>query len=419
MACRRAGRWSPISNICVALTLVAASLALVLGAPAPAHAATPGRGGFVPITPFRLVDTRGAGGVAYGGPQFGSNETRSFNVYTAGNGQIPAGAVGSLALNVTAVTPTFAGFVTVWPADEAKPTASVLNFAAGAVVPNAVTVKVSSAGAISVYAQTPTHLVIDVMGYYSATGGSPDGGGFQGIPPKRLMDTRVPLGAGRFGSGARATLPVTGSGAAPAGAAAVVLNVTVTGPSFDGYLTVWPTGAAQPVVSNLNYRPGQTVANQVTVKVGAGGAVDIYAQTTADVVVDIMGWYAGGAPTRGGFVPITPVRIMDSRENKGDASYDPATDTLILHIAGNTGVPASGVGAVSMNVTAFRPFFASFLTVYPDGAARPLSSNLNFEVDDIVPNAVTVGIGTEGGAEFYSPAFLDVIADLGGYFTVA
>ncbi len=419
MGCRRAGWKSPITNIGVVGMMLMASLVAVLSAAAPAHAATPGRGGFVPITPFRLVDTRAGSGAPYSSPPFSSGETRTFNVYVGRNGQIPANAVGSLALNVTAVTPLLPGFLTVWPADEARPTASVLNYGGGDVVPNAVTVKVSAAGAISVYAQTATDVVIDVMGYYSSAGGTPDGGGFQGIPPKRLMDTRLPLGAGRFGNGGTATLAVVGAGAAPTNATAVVLNVTVTGPNFNGFLTVWPAGGSQPVVSNLNYSPGQTRANQVTVKVGGGGAVSIYAQTTTDVIVDIMGWYASGAPTRGGFVPIDPIRIMDSRENKGDASYDPTTDTLILHIAGNTGVPASGVGAVSMNVTAFRPFFASFMTVYPDGAARPLSSNLNFALDEIVPNAVTVGIGVEGGTEFYSPAFLDVIADLAGYFTTA
>ena len=405
-------------RLVTAVLLASAALLASLSTATRAEAASPGRGGFVPIKPFRLVDTRGAAGVPYTNPPFGSGETRSFNVYASGNAQLPAGAVGSLALNVTAVGPPGAGYLTVWPAGDVMPTASVLNYGPGAVVPNAVTVKVSSVGTFNVFAQTGTNVVVDVMGYYAATGGSPDGGGFQGIPPKRLMDTRVPLGASRFVSGGTANLAVVGAGAAPAGAVAVVLNVTVTGPAGPGYITVWPTGAARPVASNLNYVAGVTQANQVTVKVGAGGAVSLFAQTSADVVVDIMGWYAGGAPTAGGFVPLDPVRIMDSRINQGDANYDPSTDSIILHVGGANGVPANA-GAVSLNVTAVFPTDPGYLTVFPDGTSRPLSSNLNFVSDDVVPNAVTVGLGAELGVEFYSPSFLDVLADLGGYFTPA
>lgn len=407
---------SPMRSIRLLVTVLVALAALVVVTPGRADAA-PGRGGFVPITPFRLVDTRGAAGVPYGGPFFAAGAVRTFSAYQ-GSG-IPPGAVGSLALNVTAVGPPGAGYLTVWPTGEAMPTASVLNYEGGQVVPNAVTVKVSAAGTFNVFAQTPTNVVIDIMGYYANTAGSPDGGGFQGIPPKRLMDTRERLGSARFTSGASANLAVVTAGGAPAGAVAVVLNVTVTGTSGPGFLTVWPTGRARPVTSNLNYTAGQTRANQVTVKVGANGAVSLFAQTATDVVVDIMGWYAGGAPTPGGFVPLDPVRLMDSRINSGDASYDPSTDSVILRIGGGpSGVPV-GASAVALNVTAVFPLVEGYLTVFPDGKPRPLSSNLNFVTDDVVPNAVTVGLGAESGIELYSPAFLDVLADLAGYYTAA
>jgi hypothetical protein len=137
------------------------------------------------------------------------------------------------------------------------------------------------------------------------------------------------------------------------------------------------------------------------------------------VIVDIMGWYAGGSPAPGGFVPLSPVRVMDSRLILGDVNYDAVTDSVILHLLGGNGLPTSGVGAVSLNITAVEPDAASYLTVWPDGATRPLSSNLNFVVAQTVPNAVSVGLGNEGGVEFYSPAFMDLVADLGGYFTRA
>jgi hypothetical protein len=352
--------------------------------------------------------------VPYGTPALSSAETRTFNVYKAGNGQVPGGQVGSLSLNVTSVGAVGPGFLAVWPSDAAKPTASVVNYSGGDTVANAVAVRVAADGSFSVFTQTSTNIVIDVMGYYAATPGStPDGGGFVGLTPKRLMDTRDGLGARRFGAGGTARLNVTGTGAAPANAAAVILNVTVTGPAAPGYFSVYPAGIGRPDVSNLNYGPLQTVANQVTVKVGASGSVDLFSQSATDVVIDIMGWYAPGPAAPGGFVPLSPVRVMDSRIIVGDVTYDPVTDSVILHLAGGFGGVPAGASAVSLNVTVVEPDGESYLTVWPDGAAKPLSSNLNFVAGSTVPNAVAVGLGVEGGVEFYTPVFPELVADLG------
>ena len=404
----------------IVCTLVA--LAGGTGLARPAAAVTTGQGGFVPITPFRLVDTRQTSGVAYGAPRLSATETRTFRVYDANNGALPVGAVGAISLNVTAVSPSGPGYLSVWPADAAQPTTSVLNYAAGAVVPNAVTVRVSSNGSFSVYSPTATDVLVDVMGYYTQTvSASPEGGGFQGITPNRLLDTRNPAGAPRFAAGTARVLRVVGAGAAPAGAVAVVLNVTSVGAGGPGFLTLWPDGVGRPDASNVNYDGGNDIANQSTVKIGANGNIDIFSQAGSDVLVDIMGWYAGGNVARGGFVPLTPTRIFDSRIAFGNAVYDPTTDSVVLTIAGANGVPATtapgGVGAFSLNVTAVTPDIPAYLTVWPDGRPRPGSSNLNFAAQQTVPNAVTVGTGSSGGVDIYTPANPEVLVDLAGYFT--
>ena len=405
------------ATVC-AVALLAGTLVLAR----PASAAVTGQGGFVAITPFRLVDTRQSGGVAYVAPRLAAGETRTFQVYAAGNASVPVGAVGSVALNVTAASPATAGYLSVWPADAPQPQTSVLNYAGGDVVPNAVTVRVSSNGSFKVYSPAATDVLVDVMGYYTQTFNStPEGGGFQGITPWRLMDTRVGNGGPRFGAGTSRALRVTGTNAAPNGASAVVLIVTSVNGGGPGYLTVWPDGVAEPNASNVNYDGGNVVANQVTVKIGAGGAVDIYAQTGSDVLVDIMGWYAGGNVARGGFVPLTPTRIFDTRIAFGNAYYDPTTDSVVLTIAGANGVPATnapgGVGAFSLNVTAVLSDAAGYMSVWPDGRARPLASNLNFSAQQTVPNAVTVGVGSQGGVDIYTPANPEVLVDISGYFT--
>ncbi len=78
----------------------------------------------------------------------------------------------------------------------------------------------------------------------------------------------------------------------PPGASAVVLNITAVDATASSHLTVWPSGAARPTASSLNVTAGATVANQVVVGVGAGGAVAIGNRAgSVDVVVDVVGWY--------------------------------------------------------------------------------------------------------------------------------
>src|SRR5439155_1932349 len=120
------------------------------------------------------------------------------------------------------------------------------------------------------------------------------------------------------GVGASMPVQVPGQGGVPAsGVSAVVLNVTATQPSVGGFVTVWPTGVAQPVVSNLNFVAGQTVPNLVVVKVGAGGQVDIYNNHgTTHVVADVFGWY-GGPATGSRYFGLSPARILDTRIRQG------------------------------------------------------------------------------------------------------
>ena len=81
------------------------------------------------------------------------------------------------------------------------------------------------------------------------------------------------------------------------GVEAVVLNVTVTGPTAPGFLTVWPDGKPQPVTSNLNFAAGQTIPNLVIAPVGPDGKIDLYNESTTGsvhIIADVSGWFATG-----------------------------------------------------------------------------------------------------------------------------
>jgi hypothetical protein len=124
---------------------------------------------------------------------------------------------------------------------------------------------------------------------------------FSSLVPGRLLETRVGPTAttvdGQFeGIGLRAAgsvteLQITGRSGVPSDAAAAVLNVTVADAQGDGFVTVWPCGAALPNASNLNYATGATVPNAVITKIGAGGKICFYTLAATHLIVDVNGYY--------------------------------------------------------------------------------------------------------------------------------
>jgi murein DD-endopeptidase MepM/ murein hydrolase activator NlpD len=246
-------------------------------------------------------------------------------------------------------------------------------------------------------------------------------GRFHAVTPARILDTRQAIGlSGHMGSGQTLDVSVLGLGGVPSsGVSAVTMNVTVTNPSASSYLTVYPTGVARPLASNLDFGTGQTVANLVSVGVGTAGKVTIYNNTgTVDVIFDVAGWISaqGTFPsTAGQYRALAPVRILDTRSTIGRLGQDQALD---LQVAGQGGVPLTGASAVVLNVTVTNPTLPSYLTVYPAGGSRPLSSNLGFVAGQTLPNRVVVGLGPNGKVSIYNHSgSTDVIVDVGGWFT--
>src|SRR5207245_9133899 len=154
------------------------------------------------------------------------------------------------------------------------------------------------------------------------------------VVPARVLDTRSGIGASSspVGAGAQVDVPMTGVGSVPpVGVAAVVLNVTVTNATAPSFLTVFPTGGAPPVISNLNFVAGQTVPNRVIVKVGTAGMVSFHNATgRVDVIADVAGRFGDATPggTGAGFNPLTPSRILDTRDVTG-GSHSPVGQTAL------------------------------------------------------------------------------------------
>ena len=362
-----------------------------------------------PLTPARILDTRTGNGAPVG--RVGPSGTLSLQV--TGRGGVPASGVSSVVLNVTVTEATAVSFLTAWPAATERPMASNLNYAGGQTVANLVVVKVGADGKVNLFNYAGTaHVIADVAGWY----GGGDGAEYTALTPARILDTRAGNGAptGKLPAGTPMTLQVTGRGGVPAtGVSAVVLNVTVTDTASGGWLAAWPAGEALPLASNLNYVAGQTVPNLVMVKVGAGGAVNLYSSGgPLSVLADVAGYYSDAGA---GLVAATPARILDTRAGGGALSPGVARS---LQVTGQGGVPAAGVSAVVLNVTVTEPASGGFLTAWPEGEPRPLASNLNFVAGQTVPNLVVVKLGAGGQVNLYSSGGpVHVIADVAGWFT--
>jgi hypothetical protein len=213
----------------------------------------------------------------------------------------------------------------------------------------------------------------------------------------------------------------------PADAQAIVGNATVVNFISTGFhwITLYPSDAAQPNASNLNFSDNQIAPNNFTVGLGPDGAFKIYSHASTHFIVDITGYYA--PPGTGGlfYHPLpNPVRLLDTRPGQtacdapGAPLGDDATRAVTAHgaCAGAT-IPTTAKAIVgNATVVNFISSGFNWITLYPFGVPQPLASNLNFTANQIVPNAFWVGLSNDGRFNIYSRASTHFIVDLTGYF---
>ncbi|SDC74832.1 RCC1 domain-containing protein [Actinokineospora iranica] len=232
---------------------------------------------------------------------------------------------------------------------------------------------------------------------------------FNGMAPERVLDTRIGNGAPARPVDGGQSITLDLSGKVPASATAVVLNVTATEPTAWTFVTVFPRGTARTSASNLNVSPGETRPNLVTVALGAGRSVDLYNNAgRVHLVADLAGFYGTESGVK--FTSITPARVIDTRQS---APVGPG-GTITVDFSAR--VPKSAT-AVTFNLTGTDPTGGTFVTAWPTGAPRPISSNLNLVPGQTSPNLVTVALGADRKVSLYNNAgSTQLIIDLAGWF---
>ncbi|MHA3702368.1 hypothetical protein ACXR2U_09280 [Jatrophihabitans sp. YIM 134969] len=373
-------------------------------------------GSYRAITPVRLRDTRdvdspdGHGAVVPNG---------YIDVDVTGREGIPLGSVGAVVLNVTAVTPTAAGYLTVEPSPGLGAAVSDVNFAKGQTVANAVVADVGDTGRLYVHNVSggSTHVLVDAVGYFFR-GESSTPGSYERAGPTRVLDTRNGTGAPRaaVAPGGRVRVRVTDPGGIDRTAAvsAVAVNVTATASTGAGYVTVWPDGTDRPVASTLNFTRGQTVPNLAVVPVGTDGYVDLYNGSAGPVqlLLDVRAYFLRGTPSANGtVVATTPTRVLDTRNGTGAPGRAVAPGATI-----RVPVGSEAGSKVLLNVTVTAPTGNGYITTWSGDGPRPVVSSLNFARGRTLANAVVVPVASDGTVSVFngSAGTVHLVADRTG-----
>ncbi len=370
-----------------------------LGRPTP-----PIESGFHSMEPVRLLDTRTTALVGAG-----CTVVLDLSATTA----IPTDAEG-VALNITVTDAPGRGLVTAYPCGSPRPDASNLNPRPFEPTANSAIVQVDATRKICLYTYTALHLIVDATGWFGRFGDP-----FHTLPNARLLDTRSTTlrpdgGTGPVPAGTELRLPIVGV-SAPAGATAVSVNVTTTDALGPGFVTAYPCGGGRPDTSTVNYLADEQRAGHTIIGVGDGGAICLWAYSTVHVVVDIEGWFGTGADAGTLVRPIVGSRVLDTRFGIGGANGKVAANsTFSFDPADNARLPIGST--VVLDVVSTEADGPGFLTLYPCGEGRPITSTVNAIVGNEGTNLAMVTVDASSRICVYSYSRMHVVIDVLGSF---
>jgi|GEM_PF-2938123 len=375
---------------------------------------------FTSITPERILDTResdlGHAGIVGAG--------QSITVPVAGQAGIPTSGVTAVSVNLTVTETAMPGYLSARPtAPSEPPPTSNLNYSGiGQDRAAMATVPLAADGSFSIYAHGTTHIVADVLGYFTAEDTAVSAGRFIPLSPERLFDTREPGDlVGKLAPDTTYAIQAGGEANVPSsGVDALVMNLTATEPEANGFLQATASGAASGSTSSLNFLSSDiAVANQIVVPLDADGQFSLSAHVPVHALADVVGYFTDDTSIESGtglFEPITPQRVLDSRFGLAKSGKVSLTSVVDLDVVGPLSVSADEVSAVAMTVTAIEADAPAWVRVSPEPSTQ-LTSTLNLEPGDVRANAVYSGIQSDGTVSIVALNPVNVIADISGYFT--
>ena len=355
---------------------------------------------FTPTQPCRLLDTRDSESAL----QARSTLTIQAAVERCGI-DLDATAVS---VTVAVTQTTGAGYLTAWPAGQAMPTASSINWTQFTdTIANSAVLALSTNGEFNIFASQTTHVVVDVNGYFTPAAAS-TAGRFVAVDARRLIDTRQ---GGRPAPGGVVTVALPSG--VPDDAVALAVTLATTESSSAGYFTVWASGQ-RPLASSLNTdAKGQTrIAGQI-VKVAAGG-FKVFSSAGDHVIVDVTGYFTGPSAVvsaDGLFISSTPTRLVDTRSD-GEQLWRGGTREFATSTVTNG--PAAAVVA---NWTITEPDAEGFVVSYPARTVRPSTATVHSGASSSTVASMGVVPVSTSGVAAYSLNGSELVVDVTGWFT--
>jgi sugar lactone lactonase YvrE len=360
---------------------------------------------FVAVPATRLKDTR-PNPVAAG---------TTIDVQVAGGTTpVPADA-DAVVLNVAAVAPLGAGHIRVYPTGTPLPNASVLNFAAGKNTPNQVIVKVGTGGSVTLYAGNTTNMIVDISGYFTNGLAATPSRYVPILNPTTLSTITIPaLGTSNVQIAGNGNYPPTGIVAITQ----VAINVAALNPTAAGHLRVYPAGGTVPPTSTNNFVAGDSRTNLAITALGPNGDISIWNTTTQplSVRIDSVGYFTTASET--GFVPVVPIRPLDTRlPGFGAVTSGGYREVQIRGFGPVPNLPR--VKAVVVNVAAVNPTLAGTFSGGPSGVVSTLESLIH-PANENVANLMILPVGADGNIRItnnMAPGGTShMIVDITGYF---
>ncbi len=196
-----------------------------------------------------------------------------------------------------------------------------------------------------------------------------------------------------------------------AGGGAVAVTITATDATSAGYLTAHAASTPVPDASNVNFRPGAAVANSAIVALSGDGAIELFASSQVQVIVDVTGVFVPVTANvaAGRFVPLAPSRLADTR-----LTADRRAGDLVVPIP--AGVPADAT-ALAVSVTLTDTDEPAYVTAYPAGGVRPNASVVNTDPLERARAVTVLAPVSPAGLALWRSVPSNVIVDVVGWFT--
>ena len=312
---------------------------------------------------------------------------------------VPPGTMAAT-VDITVLAPARSGYLLSVPdLGYQRSPAATLTFQAHRTVTGMAVATLTDRDTFLLQLSSPAQVLVDLTGYFTSRATTTATGSYHAVAPHRIADSRSAWGLQPIGPGRIEPVTVAG-GTVPAGVSAVMVNLVEVGATAGGYLTAYPYGQAQPHVASISPARGKTVAERAIVAVRDGKITLFNAAGTTQLVVEIVGYFAGSDGSLYHAVVDrwhgpTP-RAADTRiASDPDQSLHNGVltiDETLLDIA-SYDLPSFtstiAVTSVLATVSAVSPRGFGGVAAYSTGTAQPAVSDLVYTADGPVTNLVS------------------------------